>query len=117
MSDVEAPPPGPLDTTSKEETHDVKSPQQSKSSLRLLASRLSLHFSTNVSTDHADVLLLSCCFISGLVDSTVYDGISLGLLVVVELLTSVLVPAYGTFVSMQTGKHEPKTHCHSRPLA
>ncbi|KAK3172869.1 hypothetical protein OEA41_006194 [Lepraria neglecta] len=46
--------------------------------------RLRVHFTTDVSTAHADILLLTCCFISGLVDSTIYN-------------------AYGTFVSMQTG--------------
>ena len=45
--------------------------------------RLKRHFSTDVATAHTDTLLLACCMISGLVDSTVYN-------------------AYGTFVSMQT---------------
>jgi len=48
-----------------------------------ITSRLKRHFSTEVSTNHADVLLLTCCLISGFVDSTIYN-------------------AYGTFVSMQT---------------
>ena len=38
----------------------------------------------DLSNNHADLLLLLCCLISGLVDSTIYN-------------------AYGTFVSMQTG--------------
>ncbi|KAL8864391.1 MAG: hypothetical protein Q9174_007372, partial [Haloplaca sp. 1 TL-2023] len=42
------------------------------------------YFSTNIKTAHTDILMLLCCFISGLVDSTIYN-------------------AYGTFVSMQTG--------------
>lgn len=42
------------------------------------------YLTVDVTTNHADVLLLSCCFISGMVDSTIYH-------------------AYGTFVSMQTG--------------
>ena len=42
------------------------------------------YLTADVTTNHADVLLLSCCFISGMVDSTIYH-------------------AYGTFVSMQTG--------------
>ena len=46
--------------------------------------RLQTHLSTEVTPAHADLLLLSCCLISGLVDSTIYN-------------------AYGTFVSMQTG--------------
>ena len=46
--------------------------------------RLRQHFAAEITTNHADILLLTCCFISGLVDSTVYN-------------------AYGTFVSMQTG--------------
>lgn len=37
-----------------------------------------------LSNNHADILLLLCCLVSGLVDSTIYN-------------------AYGTFVSMQTG--------------
>ena len=41
------------------------------------------HFGVDVTSTHADILLLTCCFISGLVDSTIYH-------------------AYGTFVSMQT---------------
>lgn len=44
---------------------------------------LEKHFSVQVSTSHADVPLLICCIISGLVDSTIYN-------------------AFGTFVSMQT---------------
>ncbi|KAL8759774.1 MAG: hypothetical protein Q9199_000498 [Rusavskia elegans] len=52
-------------------------------------SRTFLHHSqiyctAEVSTAHADILFLWCCFISGLVDSTIYH-------------------AFGTFVSMQTG--------------
>lgn len=46
--------------------------------------RLKRYFSVEVTTSHADILLLTCCIISGLVDSTIYN-------------------AYGTFVSMQTG--------------
>ena len=42
------------------------------------------HLKTEVSNVHADSLLLTCCLISGLVDSTIFN-------------------AYGTFVSMQTG--------------
>ena len=45
--------------------------------------RLKTHFLTDVATAHTDTLLLACCLISGLVDSTVYN-------------------AYGTFVLMQT---------------
>lgn len=44
---------------------------------------LKKHFSVQVTTAHGDVILLICCIISGLVDSTIYN-------------------AYGTFVSMQT---------------
>ena len=47
---------------------------------------LRIYFTTEVSTAHADILMLTCCLISGLVDSTIYN-------------------AYGTFVSMQTGTH------------
>jgi len=50
--------------------------------------RLRQYLAAEVTTNHADVLLLSCCLISGLVDSTIYH-------------------AYGTFVSMQTGALSP----------
>ncbi|KAF6228693.1 hypothetical protein HO173_011712 [Letharia columbiana] len=46
--------------------------------------RLRSHLRQEVNTDHADLIMLTCSFISGLVDSTIYN-------------------AYGTFVSMQTG--------------
>ena len=46
--------------------------------------RLRSHLRQEVATDHADLIMLTCSFISGLVDSTIYN-------------------AYGTFVSMQTG--------------
>lgn len=42
------------------------------------------HLFAEVRLDHTDVLILICCLISGLVDSSIYN-------------------AYGTFVSMQTG--------------
>ncbi len=51
---------------------------------RTFLQRSQIYCSTPVSTNHADVLLLWCCVISGLVDSTIYN-------------------AFGTFVSMQTG--------------
>ena len=49
-----------------------------------LMHRFRAHFNAEVNPSHTDLLLLICCFISGLVDSTIYD-------------------AFGTFVSMQTG--------------
>lgn len=45
--------------------------------------RLRNYLFVEVTASHADILLLICCIISGLVDSTIYN-------------------AYGTFVSMQT---------------
>jgi hypothetical protein len=36
--------------------------------------RLRRHLETEVNTHHADLLLLVCCFLSGLVDSTIYNG-------------------------------------------
>ena len=50
--------------------------------------RLRQYLTAEVTTNHTDILLLSCCFVSGLVDSTIYN-------------------AYGTFVSMQTGALNP----------
>ncbi|KAL8898781.1 MAG: hypothetical protein Q9207_006531 [Kuettlingeria erythrocarpa] len=49
-----------------------------------LLDRSQRYMTAEVSTAHADILFLWCCFISGLVDSTIYN-------------------AFGTFVSMQTG--------------
>ena len=49
-----------------------------------IVTRLRTHLNEDVSTSHADILMLTCCLVSGLVDSTIYN-------------------AYGTFVSMQTG--------------
>ncbi|KAM0798127.1 hypothetical protein BDR22DRAFT_899400 [Usnea florida] len=46
--------------------------------------RFRSHLRQEVTTSHADLIMLTCSFISGLVDSTIYN-------------------AYGTFVSMQTG--------------
>ena len=54
------------------------------SPLPSLPQRAHTHLTAELSPDHTDILLLMCCFISGLVDSTIYD-------------------AFGTFVSMQTG--------------
>ena len=53
-----------------------------------LVTRLGAHLREEVSTSHADILMLICCLVSGLVDSTIYN-------------------AYGTFVSMQTGTSRP----------
>ena len=44
---------------------------------------LTKHLAVEVTTSHGDMVLLTCCIISGLVDSTIYN-------------------AFGTFVSMQT---------------
>lgn len=38
------------------------------------STRLKDYFWAEVTTRHADILLLLCCLISGLVDSTVYNG-------------------------------------------
>ena len=38
--------------------------------------RLKRYLRAEVSTEHADVLLLWCCLISGLLDSVVYSGMS-----------------------------------------
>ena len=36
--------------------------------------QLRRYFYEEVSTDHADLLMLACCLISGFVDSTLYNG-------------------------------------------
>ncbi|RAL65697.1 hypothetical protein DID88_005365 [Monilinia fructigena] len=48
------------------------------------SSKMRKHFAQEVSTDHADILMLICCLITGFLDSTLYN-------------------AFKTFVSMQTG--------------
>ena len=53
--------------------------------------RLKNYLAVELSASHADILLLICCIISGLVDSTIYN-------------------AYGTFVSMQTVSTLPFLH-------
>ena len=50
--------------------------------------RLHVYLTSDISTDHADLILLVGCFISGLIDGTIFN-------------------AYGTFISMQTGRFTP----------
>ncbi|KAL9579673.1 MAG: hypothetical protein Q9203_006596 [Teloschistes exilis] len=59
-----------------------KSPEALSTSSR--AANIGAHFLAPIITSYTDILMLFCCYISGLVDSTIYN-------------------AYGTFVSMQTG--------------
>ena len=68
---------------SAEAKQDPATIKQKKRQAGLLA-----HLNKQVATTHADILLLACCLISGLADSTIYN-------------------AYGTFVSMQTGRYLP----------
>lgn len=70
-----------MDDKVLEEQSRSPSPPLSGSNVMM---RLKEYAFTEVITARADALLLTCCFISGLVDSTIYN-------------------AYGTFVSMQTG--------------
>lgn len=46
---------------------------------------LAIHFATEIHSDRADVPMIACCFVSGLIDSAAYN-------------------AWTCFVSMQTGK-------------
>lgn len=62
------------------EDSPARVPSQNSGPMQRLRQRLA----AEVDPNHADILFLSCCLISGLVDSTIYN-------------------AYGTFVSMQTG--------------
>lgn len=73
---------GPADQRSDESTSDEDGRVRPKSPAA--SDRLRSHLRQEVATDHADLIMLTCSFISGLVDSTIYN-------------------AYGTFVSMQTG--------------
>lgn len=36
--------------------------------------KMKKHFAQEVSTDHADILMLICCLITGFLDSTLYNG-------------------------------------------
>ena len=71
---------------------------------------LGLYFANEVVVNHTDVLLILCCFISGLLDSVVYDGKVFSPVLLLGKETNVLLYehiAYGTFVSMQTGRVSP----------
>ncbi|KAI4247642.1 MAG: hypothetical protein LQ352_006104 [Teloschistes flavicans] len=59
-------------------------PPQAPSSPLSFTSKIIAYFAAPVTVAYTDILMLLCCYISGLVDSTIYN-------------------AYGTFVSMQTG--------------
>ncbi|KAI4203622.1 MAG: hypothetical protein LQ346_001769 [Caloplaca aetnensis] len=78
----------PQDKTSSKpslEKHSLEKPIMiSQQPPQTLLDRSQRYMTAEVSTAHADILFLWCCFISGLVDSTIYN-------------------AFGTFVSMQTG--------------
>lgn len=50
---------------------DMETQTESRPPLLL---QLRRHFNSEVSTNHADVLMLACCLISGLTDSTLYNG-------------------------------------------
>ncbi|CAF9934210.1 MAG: hypothetical protein ALECFALPRED_005888 [Alectoria fallacina] len=79
------PPPG--SNGSLDEQSDGSAPNEDgrlRQKRAAASDRLRAHLRQQVSTDHADLIMLTCSFISGLVDSTIYN-------------------AYGTFVSMQTG--------------
>ncbi|KAI9845979.1 MAG: hypothetical protein M1837_004385 [Sclerophora amabilis] len=74
-----------------------------------LGPRLRQHLRAEVSSGHADILLLWCCLISGLLDSTVYNGMlsvflpGLARRATADLWIFTSMIALGTFVSMQTG--------------
>ena len=46
---------------------------QSKNQLNR-GTRMRRYFQVDISTNNADVLMVVCCLISGLVDSTIYNG-------------------------------------------
>ena len=77
-------------TTPESQSQPSSSGNASNHDTQLIPKRLSAparlrsHLRQEVTTSHADLIMLTCSFISGLVDSTIYN-------------------AYGTFVSMQTG--------------
>ncbi|KAL8722497.1 MAG: hypothetical protein Q9181_007477 [Wetmoreana brouardii] len=59
----------------KDEEATVPAPEEDGISRKpTAAANLRAYFGANISTKHADLLMLSCCFISGLVDSTIYNG-------------------------------------------
>ncbi len=70
--------------TEKGEPPRLEDQKPTRSKRPRFVTRFRAHLNENVSTNHADILMLTCCLVSGLVDSTIYN-------------------AYGTFVSMQTG--------------
>lgn len=60
--------------------------------------RLNTHFSSTIETKTGYLPLLICCFVTGLTDGTLYNGM---MFVFVRIM--LIFVAYGTFVSMQTG--------------
>ena len=62
----------------------VSEKSQIEAKPRSAIQRTKSYLTSEVTVAHADLIFIVCCFISGLVDSTIYD-------------------AFGTFVSMQTG--------------
>ena len=87
--------------TERGESPRLKDQKPTKRKRPGFITRLRGHLNEDVSTSHADILMLTCCLVSGLVDSTIYN-------------------AYGTFVSMQTGTSRsprvpfPHSHPHFR---
>ncbi|OKL63975.1 hypothetical protein UA08_00808 [Talaromyces atroroseus] len=67
------------------------------------------YWKNKITTQHADILLLACCFSSGLLDSSVFDGeFYLALCCVAarqdqKQKLRQMYTVYGTFVAMQTG--------------
>ncbi|KAL6719952.1 hypothetical protein ACLMJK_001873 [Lecanora helva] len=70
--------------TQDEAQHPPSEPKPSTSTRTQKFHGLHTHLTTEISTSNATPIMLTCCLISGLVDSSIYN-------------------AYGTFVSMQTG--------------
>lgn len=60
-------------------------------------------FSEDLDPRYVYLPLLLCCFVTGLTDGTLYNGMWLENLPFENHMANVLI-AYGTFVSMQTGR-------------
>ena len=107
--------------TAKEPVPDLApNPEAEKKPRRIIGPgserSLGQYFVNEVVVDHADVLLLLCCFISGLLDSVIYDGNVFDPVLFHTKETNALFCqhiAYGTFVSMQTGRVSPLRTCAS----
>lgn len=65
---------------------------------------VSLHFRTEIRKTNVDIVVLLCWFVTGLLDGTIFNGMTVYQHHTFTATRLTPPPAYRTFVSMQTGK-------------